>query len=278
MHFSESQGASPTDPYGTGTPMRFPLTTGPNPFLLRQPQNYICLSCHDGKSSAPDVLGTNSNPSPAEGRQAGALTTGSSPNEDWKGHTLFSASSPPGYNPSLVGLGDWYNGTTWGLKCIHCHAQHATAAPYRNLGPYALGPGVGNFQPSYVISVSNDITKDVWINLPSYTAGSGNPAVFNPYYSGANISFNRIDGTVGGLKSSNKMGSFCSACHANFHGGSGNPNIGATAGQLEAFVRHPTSQVTIGAAAAQGYGGHSSLIRFVAGTTKAKVFTSDHVG
>lgn len=276
MHFSESQGAAPNDPFGTGTPERFPLTSGPNPFLLRQPQNNICLSCHDGQASAPDVRGANSNPSPLEGREAGALTTGSAPYENWKGHTLFSTDPPPGYNPTLVGLGNWYTGTTWGLKCIHCHVQHATGAPYRNLGPYALGPSLANFQPTYVIGATNDLTKDVWINLPSYTAGSGNPAVFNPYYSRASIFFNRNDGTVGGLKTSNKMGSFCATCHANFHGGPANANIGASPGRLDGFLRHPTAQVTIGAASAQGYGGHSSLTRFVANTTKVKVLTSDH--
>jgi hypothetical protein len=35
MHFSETQGFSSTDPYGTGTPVQFPLTTGPNVYLLR---------------------------------------------------------------------------------------------------------------------------------------------------------------------------------------------------------------------------------------------------
>jgi hypothetical protein len=279
MHFSETQGVAPNDPYGTGAPEQFPLTTGPNPYLLRQPQNNICLSCHDGKTSAPDVLGVNVNTSPSQGRQAGALNTAAlgAPYEAWKGHTLFSTTAPPGYNPSLVGLADWYNGTTWGLKCIHCHVQHATPAPYRNLGAYALGSTVANFQPTYVIASANDPTKDVWINIASQTGtvGSRTAAEFNPYYDAANISFNRIDGTVGSSKTSNKLDSFCAACHANFHGGPANPNIGANPGALDGFIRHPTAQVTIGASGAQGYGGHSALSRYTGATTRVKVLASD---
>jgi hypothetical protein len=282
MHFSETQGFSSTDPYGTGSPIQFPLTPGgPYPYLMRQPQNSICLSCHDGQSSAPDVLGTNVNASPNGGREAGALNDQAvgAPYETWKGHTLYSTAIPPGYNPSLIGLSNWYDGMTWGLKCIHCHEFHGSPLPYRNLGPTALGPSVVSFQPTYVINTTNDSTKDVWINIPSpYTSGSGNAATFNPYYASANISFNRIDGTTGSLKTSNKLDSFCAICHASFHGGPGDTTIGGLpgAGNLEAFLRHPTAQTTIGAAGAAGYGGHSSLSRFVANTTKVKVNTTNY--
>ena len=68
----------------------------------------------------------------------------------------------------------------------------------------------------------------------------------------------------------------CYDCHANFHGGPGDANIGASAAALDGFIRHPGAQVTIGAAGAQGYGGHSSLSRFVANTTKVKVTTTDY--
>jgi len=282
MHFSETQGFSSSDPYGTGTPIAFPLTTGPNPYLLRQPQNGICLSCHDGQASAPDVMGANTNASPTGGRQAGAVNKVAlgSPYETWKGHTVYSTDIPPGYNPSLIGLSDWYTGTTFGLKCIHCHEFHGSPLPYRNLGASALGPTAASFQPSYVINTANDTTKDVWINIASpYTSGSGNAATFNPYYATANIFFNRIDGTIGSLKTSNKIGSFCATCHANFHGGPGNSPIGGSPGNgnLEGFLRHPAAQTTIGASGAAGYGGHSSLTRFVANTTKVKANTTNHV-
>jgi hypothetical protein len=276
MHFSETQGFSPTDPYGTGIPIQFPLTTGPNPYLIRQPQNNICLSCHDGQTSAPDVLGVNVNASPVNGREAGALNdlTGAAPYNTWKGHTLYSTAIPPGYNPSLVGLSDWYSGTTYGLKCIHCHEFHGSPLPYRNLGASALGPIVASFQPTYVISTSTTTTADVRINIPAgYVAGTGNPATFNPYYATANIFFNRNDTTVGSVKTSNRMGTFCATCHATFHGGGGNANIGGTVSGsgYEEFLRHPTAQTTIGSLG----GGHSSLTRYLAATTKTKVTSSD---
>ncbi len=282
MHFSETQGFSPTDPYGTGTPIPFPLTTGPNPYLMRQPQNNICLSCHDGQSSAPDVLGTNVNASPNGGREAGALNdlTGAAPYNTWKGHTLYSTDIPPGYNPSLVGLSDWYSGTTYGLKCIHCHEFHGSPLPYRNLGPFALGPSIASFQPTYVISTANHTTKDVWItDGGSGTVGQRTAAGFNPYYATGNIFFNRNDGAIGSLKTSNKLESFCATCHANFHGGPGDSTVGGApgAGNLEGFLRHPTAQVNIGASGAAGYGGHSTLSRFTGATTKVKV-TSDNSG
>lgn len=279
-HFSEEQGKAPNDPFGTGTAPLYPLTgAGPYPYMLRQPQNLICLSCHDGKVGAPDVLGANFNAAPTVGRQAGALndTTGTAPYEIWKGHTLYSTDPPPGYNPTAVGLGNWYNGTTWGLKCIHCHEMHATPEPYRNLGPVAMGGTIANFQPTYVTDTTNDTTKDVWINIPAgYAGASGNPATFNPYYDAANIMFNRNDATVGASKTSNKLDTFCAACHGNFHGGPGDAaNVGATPGVLDGFIRHPTAQTVIGAAGAQGYGGHSSLTRYTGATTKVKVYAND---
>ncbi|HSB80845.1 MAG TPA: cytochrome c3 family protein [Candidatus Methylomirabilis sp.] len=275
MHFSETQGYSPTDPYGTGSPMPFPLTgSEPHPYLLRTPQNNICLSCHNGSTaSAPDVHGVTSVP-PEDGREAGAIPTGAAPYENWKGHTLGSTDPPPGYDPSLVGLPDWYSGTSVGLKCIHCHQFHGSGAPYRNLGPEALGGSANNFRPSYAISTTNDQTKDVWINIASQsgTPGSRTPGQFNPYYSAKNIRFNRIEATVGSLKTSNKMGSFCAACHAGIHGGPGNANIGASPGVLNNFLRHPTSQVTIGSST---FGGHSSLDLFQGKANKVKVFATD---
>ena len=276
MHFSQTQGKSPDDPYGTGSNIQYPLVPpGPHPYLLNAPQNSICLSCHDGNASAPDVSGANSNASPNEGRQAGALTTGSAPYDSWKGHTLGATDSPPGYNPNLVGLGSWYTGTTYGLKCIHCHEYHANAGSYRDLGPNALGATAGNFRPGFVVSPTNDTTKDVWIKIDpaTYTAGSGSAALFNPYYSAANINFNRIDDTVGSLKNSNKMGSFCATFHADLHGGPGNINIGASPGVLDGFLRHPTAQVTIGSST---FSDHSSLTLFQGKANKVKVFTTDY--
>jgi hypothetical protein len=282
MHASMSHGFSGAGAV-SGTPAKggdWLSSAGPQAFLLKAKANDLCLSCHDGQSVAPDVVGTNFNTAGlTQGRSAGALNeaTLGAPYETFKGHTLGSTATPPGFNPAQVGApATWYDPSA-GLECTSCHAQHGPATSYRNLGPYAMG-AAANFRPSYVISNTNDTTKDVWVNLASYTAGSGNAATFNPYYDSANTSFNRNDATVGTTKTSNKLDTFCAACHGDFHGGAGDTNVGATAAVLDGFVRHPTSQVTIGAAGAQGYGGHSALSRYTASAAKVKVYASDRTG
>jgi hypothetical protein len=250
--------------------------SGPNEFLLKAPANDLCLSCHDGQTFAPDVLGTNANASPSQGREAGALNEDAlgAPYDHWKGHTLGSTDTPPGFDPTKIGASaTWYD-PAGGLECTSCHAQHGPATSYRNLGPYSLGGVASSARPTYVIAGANDPTADVWINLASYTAGSGDATTFNPYYDRANVHFNRNDATVGATQTSNRMDTLCAACHGNFHGGPGDTEIGATAAALDGFIRHPTSAVTIGTAGGQGYGGHSSLTRFQANTTQTKVYAS----
>lgn len=264
-------------------------TTGPNEFLLKAPANQLCLSCHDGQTFAPDVFEANTNASPSQGREAGALndTAGAAPYQTWKGHTLDSTATPPGFNPTAIGANaNWYD-PTGGLECVSCHAQHGPATAYRNLGPYSLythGSALETYgRPTYLISATDsDTTADVWINLASYTAGSGSAATFNPYYDTANIWFNRNDATQGTEQASNRIGIFCAACHADFHGGPGDTNIGASSAALDGFIRHPNAQVTIGAAGAQGYGGHSNLATYQNATgatqTRVKVAASDTTG
>lgn len=284
MHFSQAHDwESSAAPSVTAAPNGDWLSTeGPNPYLLKMADvNALCDACHDGHQMSPDVVGLDSDPLPSQGRQAGALNdpTLGTPYETWKGHTLGSTATPPGYNPALVGLPPTWYDRGKGLGCPSCHGAHGTPPSYRNLGPEALGSTAASFRPTYVISTTNDTTKDVWIDIPSgYTGNTGDPASFNPFYDAANISFNRIDRTVGGRSTSNAMDTFCAACHAEFHGGAGDANIGASRAALTGFLRHPTSQVTIGAANAQGYDHHSSLSRFVGGTTRVKVYASDRVG
>lgn len=284
MHFSQAHDwGSNAVPSTTAAPNGDWLSTeGPNPYLLKMADvNALCDACHDGHQMSPDVVGFDSDPLPSQGREAGALNDPSlgAPYETWKGHTLGSTATPPGYNPALVGLApNWYDPAK-GLGCPSCHGAHGTPPSYRNLGPEALGATAESFRPTYVISTTNDTTKDVWIDIPSgYAGNTGNPASFNPFYDAANISFNRIDRTVGGRSTSNAMDTFCAACHAEFHGGAGDSNIGASKAAMTGFLRHPTSQATIGAAGAQGYDHHSSLSRFAGGTTRVKVYANDKAG
>ena len=255
-------------------------TSGPNAFLLKAPANQLCLACHDGQTFAPDVLGVNTNASPAEGRQAGALneTALGAPYDIWKGHTLDSTNAPPGFNPTAAGVPTTQQyDPTGGLECISCHLQHGSATVYRNLGPRTAA-----FQPTYVLGTTNDTTKDAWINIAApYTPNTGDAASFNPLYASANVSYNRTDPvapTGATTQTSNRVDTFCSACHGDFHGSPGDANIGASAAALDGFIRHPTSRTVIGASGTQGYGGHSTLTRFVANTTKVKVYASDRAG
>lgn len=274
----------PIAPNGTGpdADMNWLSASGPNPYLLKAPANQLCLSCHDNNTFAPDVYAINTNAaSYPTGRSAGGINdpAAGSPYDTWKGHTLGSTVIPPGYNPAAVGATDWYL-TTTGLECISCHNQHAPANAYRNLGPYSMGAARTAATPTYDLSTTNDTTKDVWINISApYPAGSGNPATFGPYYDQGNVSFNNIPSTAGTTHSNNKMDVFCAMCHGNFHGGTGDTNIGGgTAGATaDGFIRHPTSLQVIGAST---LGGHSSLTRYVATTpaNRVRVYANDRVG
>lgn len=279
MHFSQTHnwdGSSPvsTTPQANGNWLG---GTGPNMRLLKLPANQLCLSCHDGQSFAPDVVGTNFNSAPTQGRSGGALNEvgGAAPYQTYKGHTLDDTAVPPGFNPTLAGvpLASQYNATN-GLECISCHLQHGSATVYRNLGPRAA-----QFQPTYVLSTTNDTTKDVWINMAGpYTPNTGNASTFNPLYDNANVSYNRTDPAVpaGAPLSSNRVDTFCSACHGNFHGSPTDANIGASvigAGATD-FLRHPTGRQVIGAAA---LGGQSALSRYVGAATKVKTYANDRV-
>ncbi len=257
----------------------------PNLHLLKAPANQLCLACHDNQTNAPDVLGADSS-NQANRRMAGALndTGGAAPYETWKGHTLDSVATPPGFDPTLVGAAaTWYVPTN-GLECISCHAQHGPAASYRNLGPYALGGAATNARPTYTFSSALPAvtTNDVWIALDKAvaTASIGNrPGPFGGYYDFRNIFYFRNDATVGSTKTSNKMDTFCGTCHGQFHGGPVDTNIGPTATPNNAgytgFLRHPTSQITIGGT---GAGGQSLLsgAGYAPGVTKTKVYTNDY--
>src|SRR4030067_2078309 len=80
MHHSQAHGYN-ADGGGIYTPMG----TVPEPYLLRDEVNKLCLNCHDGQAFAPDVYGNNTL---ANTRQAGALnkTTDAGPFYPAGGH------------------------------------------------------------------------------------------------------------------------------------------------------------------------------------------------
>ncbi len=293
MHFSmqhdwDSSSAPSNTPAANGNWLS---VNGPNQFLLKAPANELCAGCHDGQTFAPDVIGNNTNLAGlTQGRSAGALNdlTGAAPYQYYKGHTLGNTAVPPGFNPTAAGVptANQYVPGAEGLECISCHLQHGSATVWRN-----LGPRVAAFQPTYAMGTTNNTTMDVWLNQQyttdastsgnPYPANSGNAATFNIIYDNAAVTYNKSNPAVpaGSTETtSNRMDTFCSSCHGNFHGGPGDTNIGASLAALDGFIRHPTSVVVIGASGAQSYGGHSALSRYVQATTKVKTYANDRVG
>ena len=131
MHASEQHAMD-----GTATRDMWPLpyADAPNQTLLRKATtNELCLACHDGKTFAPDVLGTDTN-GPAE-RAAGMFEARGVANP--RGHSLSSVDMP------VSGLCDrcHFGGSmaTATVQCIDCHAPHGNQG-YRNL-QWASAPG-----------------------------------------------------------------------------------------------------------------------------------------
>src|SRR3989304_8702681 len=160
MHYSL------THTYGTGQSWdtTWLMPGGPYEGLLKGHVTDLCLSCHDGKTSAPDVYGTNTG---THVRSAGALSGshGSySPGggyEDWKGHTLWSTQQAPG-------VGGW-TPSSEGLECSNCHLFHGTSG-YRNLR-YRVG-SVSQYV-TYAKGI-NDTTKDAFLRQWGAGAIPGN--------------------------------------------------------------------------------------------------------
>src|SRR5512140_3186155 len=65
-------GQQPLHAYDSTTSTPGTVIGAPHEYLLRQEVNDLCLSCHDGKTFAPDVMMADAN-STTGGRLAGAL-------------------------------------------------------------------------------------------------------------------------------------------------------------------------------------------------------------
>ncbi len=251
MHYSQQHQYDGTP--GAGMP---PLgAAGPYKYLLRNDENALCKSCHDGQTFAPDVVGANTG---THVREAGALNEvgGTGDYAEWKGHTLGSTATAPG--------GTFANAE--GLECVNCHHQHghagsnvtdvkgnAVTSAYRNLRAMSIG-GV-NKNVSYA-KETNDLTKDVL--LRSWTLGD----IANNYKVD-NVDLNEPVSTDSGI------GTWCKGCHTNFHGKKGDTNMGGNGTGGTEWLRHPTADANIGAVG----GGHSSLSRFGGRLNRVKVMS-----
>lgn len=241
MHYSQTEGYNP-DGSGSFTP----LAGGPWAKLLRNDTNDLCLSCHDGQSTAPDVLTTNAN---AYVRQAGALNRPPD-GQEHTGHSLESTEIAPGSNPS------WSESA--GLNCANCHEPHGLNAggnAYRNLrddpGNYAAGTAFVSYA-----TATNSLTEDV------YQVASTPLAT---HYAFSNIFFNEPDPTK------SEYATFCKGCHTDFHGDKGGGELGGGTGVD--WIRHPTNNADIGAAG----GNHSSLATFTGHTNRVQTMSATGV-
>jgi hypothetical protein len=233
IHYSQQHGDADANP-----PAVPPTPGGPFGFLLRAGGiNGLCLSCHDGQSFAPDVLGNHAN---GYVRQAGALNnlSGAAPYEDWKGHTLDITTTPPGGSSIIT------------ITCTNCHGAHGTSN-YRNITA-ASGLTYTKDQPY----ASRTKTVDLWLKQWVMGDLAGN-------YAYDSVRFNERNT----LDSAYAI--VCTGCHPTFHGPVGGINIGGNI-STGAFVRHPNSQVNIG----EMGGGHSSIAQYNAGLYRVHVMSN----
>jgi hypothetical protein len=236
MHYSQAH-----DYDGSGTTYLGP--GGPFEYLLRDESNNLCLQCHDGVATIPDVLAASANVGVV--RQAGALNRDNTPPYlDSDGHTLASTDAPPGND------GSWTPDPVDGLTCVDCHDKHGwggpTPDPYRNLSP--LSGGFLHPSVSYAVG-TNNLAMDVFERAAAD-------------YDESAVDFNEPDPTNSGYAT------WCKTCHTDFHGAKGGVEVGGATGEM--WLRHPNADADIGAVG----GTHSDAGQFVADAVYPKVMTA----
>jgi hypothetical protein len=238
MHYSQSHsydttGAAASEPLGG---------SGPYDQLLRDGVNNLCMSCHNGQSNAPDVVGAHGN---GYVRMAGALNELGDEGEE-TGHTLGSTADAPG--------GTWDNAS--GLGCTDCHTPHGNSY-YRNLRDDVGDYSAGGVTLTYATGTNDTTNADVFqtANTPMAT-----------HYAFSNVNFNEP------VTTASEYATFCKGCHTNFHGAKGGGELGGATGVL--WKRHPTNDADIGAV---GDATHSDLATFTGKTNKVKVMSKSGV-
>jgi hypothetical protein len=188
-----------------------PRTGSPVPLEV----NRTCLDCHSGYGDTRGASPVLSRDGGDVVRQAGYLN--GSEGLAHTGHTLGSTQRAPG--------GTWTPGPK-GLACTDCHDPHGQTTQYRNL---VLRPGtVAEDRPlTFVLGLTNDLTKDVWIRAALGGAGK---------YDARNVRFNQP------RAGRSAYGEWCQGCHTEFHGGARDFHMRGPG----AWKRHPTADASIG--------------------------------
>lgn len=246
-HNNLTDGSAITASATLGSTTINPYYPAPNPgtgrhYLLKNVD--VCASCHDAQTWAPDVIGDNNGT--AYVRSAGGVKT---TEVTGGGHKIGSTIRPPGYlSDAVVNPINGYFPAGSALECYSCHSPHG-AATYRNLGPYQMRTTIGmgpaaNVLPQYA-KQTTWVNQDAVINVDTRTWGT---SPLPEYYGRAAVKYGRkaagSEITFGNVTASNRMDHFCGVCHGNFHGGT----VTAPVGDGTAFVKHPTSIVTVAGA------------------------------
>ncbi|MHB9035814.1 MAG: cytochrome c3 family protein [Armatimonadota bacterium] len=242
MHYSISHT------FGDGHSGDTTLTQAGGPYvgLLKADVNSLCMQCHDDQAFAPDVSGANTG---THVREAGGLSTGAAPYEDWKGHTL-------GYSGAIPGGGTM----AAPLECTSCHAQHGQASG----ATYPVGYTNGQWRN--LVTKPNGSTTPIPV---TFAKGVNDPTLaiyehdatlgqVNVHYSADNVDFNEPDATK------SAYGEWCQSCHTNFHGATNE-------GSALNWSRHPTAGVNVGTPGKTYY---SSLAQYKGHTNKVKTLVS----
>ena len=229
--------------HGTHAGSTSVTTTGHSSLLKASSVNGACLTCHEGRTDVPDVIGASANP-PTNGRLAGALNAMSGHGYDnvdgyqeGDGHTLWSTDVPPGYTGTAAAPV-----SADGLECSDCHSVHGSAN-YRNMRSSTRTTNVWyNKTVTYSIG-TKDNTKDVY-EAAAHSYGWDNVGFMEP------------------SPTASAYGAWCMTCHSQFHGDTTSTNI-KTGGEV---VRHPTAGVNVSVGATSQYNLHTHRVKLMDGT------------